>query len=151
MKKKLFENIGDNMFKLRKNLNESVIDTTLTITNPETDVEEDIAVTVTYTYYPASRGARERGTGAPLEPDEDASIEIESVKDSTGKEIDVSDSDLKQLESEISDTIRDADDYEAGEYADHKRDARDNDDHYDRYDESKKKRKDIELLLRKRS
>lgn len=152
MKKKLFENIGDNMFKLRKNLNESVIDTTLTITNPETDVEEDIAVTVTYTAYPASRGARERGTGLQLEPDEESSIEIESVKDSTGKEIDVSDSDLKQLESEISDTIRDADDYEAGEYADHKRDARDNDHHhYDRYEESKKKQKDIELLLRKRS
>lgn len=109
--KKLFENIGDNMFKLRKNLNESVIDTTLTITNPETDVEEDIAVTVTYTAYPASRGARERGTGLPLEPDEESLIEIESVKNSTGKEIGVSDSELEQLENKILDTIRDADDY----------------------------------------
>lgn len=102
MKKKLFENIGDNMFKLRKHLNESVFDTTLTITNPETDVEEEVDVTVRYTAYAASRGARERETGVPLEPDEPASIEIQSVKDSTGKEIDVSDSDLEQLESEIS-------------------------------------------------
>lgn len=127
MKKKLFENIGDNMFKLRKNLNESVFDTTLTITNPETDVEEEVDVTVTYTYYPASRGARERGTGLQLEPDEDASIDIESVKDSTGKEIDVSDSDLEQLEREISAASAYDDD---GDDDDYKRD--------DQYDESKK-------------
>jgi len=127
MKKKLFENIGDNMFKLRKNLNESVIKTKLTITNPETDVEEDVDITVTYTAYPASRGARERGTGLQLEPDEEATIDIESVKDSTGKEIDVSDSELKQLEKEISDAMSDADDYEAERYADYKRDQRDND------------------------
>jgi hypothetical protein len=120
MKKKLFENIGDNMFKLRKNLNESVIDTTLTITNSETDVEKEVDVTVTYTYYPASRGARERGTGAPLEPDEDASIEIESVKDSTGKEINLSDSDLEQLQNDIFDRVADSyndqDAYEPDQY-----------------------------------
>ena len=120
MKKKLFENIGDNMFKLRKNLNESVFDTTLTITNPETDAEEEVDVTVTYTYYPASRGARERGTGAPLEPDEDESIEIESVKDSTGKEIDLSDSDLEQLQNDIFDRVADSyndqDEYEPDQY-----------------------------------
>jgi hypothetical protein len=120
MKKKLFENIGDNMFKLRKNLNESVFDTTLTITNPETDVEEDVDVTVTYTYYPSSRGARERGTGLQLEPDEEATIDIESVKDSTGKEIDLSDSDLEQLQNDIFDRVADSyndqDEYEPDQY-----------------------------------
>jgi len=131
MKKKLFENIGDNMFKLRKNLNESVLKTRMTLTNPKTGAESDVDLTVTYTASPASRGARERGTGLQLEPDEEATIDIESVKDSTGKEIDVSDSELKQLEKEISDAISDAmsdaDDYEAERYADDKRDQRDND------------------------
>jgi len=131
MKKKLFENIGDNMFKLRKNLNESVLKTRMTLTNPKTGAESDVDLTVTYTASPASRRARERGTGLQLEPDEEATIDIESVKDSTGKEIDVSDSELKQLEKEISDAISDAmsdaDDYEAERYADDKRDQRDND------------------------
>lgn len=128
MKKKLFENIGNNMFKLRSNLNESVLKTRMTLTNPKTGDESDVDLTVTYTFTKSSRGERERGTGLQLSPDEESSIEIERVKDSTGQDVVLSDSELEQLESEISDTIRDADDYEAGEYADHKRDARDNDD-----------------------
>jgi len=111
MKKKLFENIGDNMFKLRKNLNESVLKTRMTLTNPKTGAESDVDLTVTYTATKSSRGERERGTGLQLSPDDEESIEIESVKDSTGKEIDVSDSELKQLEKEISDAMSDADDY----------------------------------------
>lgn len=39
-----------------------------------------IDFTVEYQYYPGCRGARERGTGIQLEPDEGPSIEIESVK-----------------------------------------------------------------------
>jgi len=139
MKKKLFENIGDNMFKLRKNLNESVLKTTMTIADPKTGDDLDVDLTVTYTAYPASRGERERGTGLQLEPDEEAMIDIESVKDSTGQDVVLSDSELKQLEKEISDAMSDADEYEASRYADDKRDQRDNDPYDDRYDESKKK------------
>lgn len=126
MKKKLFENIGNNMFKLRSNLNESVLKTRMTLTNPKTGDESDVDLTVTYTFTKSSRGERERGTGLQLSPDEESSIEIERVKDSTGQDVVLSDSELEQLENEISDTIRDADDYDAGEDADHRRDARDN-------------------------
>ena len=45
---------------------------------------DGIAFEVDYTYYPPYRGARDslngvRGAGAPLEPDEDESIEIDAV------------------------------------------------------------------------
>jgi len=36
-------------------------------------------LTISGTFYPPSRGLRERGTGLQLEPDEDAEWEIESV------------------------------------------------------------------------
>jgi len=88
MKKKLFENIGDNMFKLRKNLSKNEgydatgeeIDATITLINPETDLEdpetnpeEKVDVIVTFTYYEPIRGSRD-------EPDAAESIEITSVK-----------------------------------------------------------------------
>ena len=39
-----------------------------------------VQLSVDYTYYPPSRGAREHGTGLQLEPDEDASVDIDDVK-----------------------------------------------------------------------
>jgi hypothetical protein len=39
----------------------------------------DTKLTVIYTYHPAYAGARERGTGLQLEPDEEASVELEAV------------------------------------------------------------------------
>jgi len=49
---------------------------TLTIAGEENELE----ATVRYINLPASRGARERGTGLQLEPDEEASVEILSVR-----------------------------------------------------------------------
>lgn len=45
----------------------------------------EVEVEVSYTYVPASRGARDslggrRGAGPPLEPDEPATVEINSCK-----------------------------------------------------------------------
>ena len=108
MKKKLFENIGNNMFKLRSNLNESVLKTRMTLTNPKTGDESDVDLTVTYTAPKSSRGERERGTGLQLSPDDEGSIEIESVKDSTGQDVVLSDSELEQLNAEIDERLSDA-------------------------------------------
>ena len=49
--------------------------------------EVEIEVTVDFDYEPAERGSREHGTGLQLEPDWDENAEINSVKDSDGKEI----------------------------------------------------------------
>jgi len=39
-----------------------------------------IQLSINYTYYPASRGAREHGTGLQLEPDEPESVDIDNVE-----------------------------------------------------------------------
>lgn len=39
-----------------------------------------VQLSVDYTYYPASRGAREKGSGVQLEPDEPASVDVDDVK-----------------------------------------------------------------------
>ena len=108
MKKKLFENIGNNTFKLRSNLNESVLKTRMTLTNPKTGDESDVDLMVTYTATKSSRGERERGTGLQLSPDDEGSIEIESVKDSTGQDVVLSDSELEQLKADIDERLSDA-------------------------------------------
>lgn len=112
MKKKLFEHIGGHKFKIV----ESTSDTYDTVINdPETD--EEIEVTVEYDYHKASRGARERGTGLQLEPDEPASIEIYSVKDANGKEYELSRSEYERIENAIIDDINDrAADYDYDPY-----------------------------------
>jgi hypothetical protein len=48
---------------------------------------EEIPVTVEFNYSPAQRGAREHGTGVPLEPDYEEEIEIISVKNNDGVEV----------------------------------------------------------------
>jgi len=63
----------------------------LTITRDD----EDFDIEVEATYHKAYRGQRDscggvRGAGPPLEPDEPASFDIESVKDSAGNDIDLS-------------------------------------------------------------
>ena len=41
---------------------------------------EDLDFRVTFNQYPAYRGARERGSGVQLEPDEPASIEVTNIQ-----------------------------------------------------------------------
>ena len=38
------------------------------------------SLSVEYDYYPPSKGAREKGSGVQLEPDEDALVELTSVQ-----------------------------------------------------------------------
>jgi hypothetical protein len=105
MKKKLFENIGDNVFKLRKDLSKNEgfdatgeeIDAKIILFNPKTELEEDVDVIVTYTYYEPIRGSRD-------EPDAEESIEITSVKrQDNNEEIinSLSDAEITELEKHI--------------------------------------------------
>lgn len=41
---------------------------------------EDVDLEISYNYYEGSRGARERGTGLQLEPDEEPSVEIDRIE-----------------------------------------------------------------------
>jgi len=49
--------------------------------------EAEQEVTVDYTFYPYYRGARDGRWGPPIEPDEPAHIEIDSITDEAGKDI----------------------------------------------------------------
>ena len=40
---------------------------------------DGVPIKFTGTYYPASKGMRERGTGIPLEPDEPATFEVDQI------------------------------------------------------------------------
>jgi len=44
-----------------------------------TVTREGVEIEVDYTYYPASHGAREKGSGVQLEPDEPATVEINEM------------------------------------------------------------------------
>lgn len=98
MKKKMFRLVENNIFKL----NESIMsyDTTITVTDPETDEQRDVDVTVEYDYIPAERGERERGSGAPLTPDDLETIEIISAVDSEGKDY------MDKLEDDVIQLIK---------------------------------------------
>lgn len=60
----------------------------------------ELAIEVDYDFYGASRGARDR-YGAPLEPDEDATVEITEVRDSNGNKLELCNEDLEKIETEI--------------------------------------------------
>jgi hypothetical protein len=72
--------------------------TSITITRDDIDIPVD----VDFTFYPAYRGRRDsiggvRNAGPPLEPDEPASIEINSVKDFEGYEYELTDSEIEEI------------------------------------------------------
>lgn len=98
MKRKLFEHVDGNKFKL----NEAALPTiSTTITHPVT--QEDIEVTVEFDYTPPERGERESGTGLQLTPDYPEDVEIISVMDNDGNNyIDkLSKDDLSTIEDTI--------------------------------------------------
>ena len=71
------------------------------------DVECEVEIEVEYTYHRARRGARDslcgkRGAGPPLEPDEPAEIEIDSVTDATsGEELELTNAEQDRIRDEI--------------------------------------------------
>jgi hypothetical protein len=86
--------------------------TTLKTTITLDDVDHEVEVEVTYAYHGPIRGQRDslggiRGAGPPLEPDEPASVEIESV---ICNEFDILDTipkrDLDWLEGKCLDDVR---------------------------------------------
>ena len=75
--------------------------TSITITRDDVDVDVD----VDFTFHSAYRGRRDslggkRGAGPPLEPDEDASFEINSVKDAEGNDYELTDSEIDEIADE---------------------------------------------------
>ncbi len=73
------------------------------------DADVEIPIDVEYSYYKGSKGARDSlggipGAGPALEPDEPASIEIESVFDKNGCEIELTDKELEKIEQKIWDS-----------------------------------------------
>lgn len=99
MKRKLFEHIDGNKFKLTEASALPTISTT--ITHPIT--QEEIDVTVEYDYTPPERGERESGTGLQLTPDYPEDLQIISVMDNDGNDyIDkLSKNDLNSIEDTI--------------------------------------------------
>lgn len=98
MKRKLFEHVDGNKFRL----NEAALPTiSTTITHPVT--QEDIEVTVEFDYTPPERGERESGTGLQLTPDYPEDVEIISIMDNDGNDyIDkLSKDDLSSIEDTI--------------------------------------------------
>jgi hypothetical protein len=70
------------------------------------DVTRVHEVAVEYSYYGATRGARDslggiRGAGPALEPDEPAHVEIESVTDEDGLEITLTPSEEERITTAI--------------------------------------------------
>lgn len=66
---------------------------------------QEIAVEVEYAYQRACRGARDslcgiRGAGPPLEPDEPESVEIQSVTDERGREVELTSRENDRAEEE---------------------------------------------------
>ena len=77
--------------------------------DPEVDVE------VEYHFRRGCRGSRDslggkRGAGPPLEPDEPDEIEIESIKDEAGKEMECTDAELETILEEAWDDLGGRDD-----------------------------------------
>lgn len=92
----------------------SQLNTTIEINN------EEVPVVVEYTFYPFHRGARDGRFGPPIEPDEPAHVEIDSVTDKNGKQLELSDEQLEKLERLAEEAIGDSadDDYPEPDYDD---------------------------------
>lgn len=73
---------------------------------------EDFPVTVEFTVIPGRRGLRDslggvRGAGPPLEPDEPPSVEIESVVDGAGNEVEMTEKDEDRIINECCESAAD--------------------------------------------
>jgi len=78
-----------------------------------TDVEEEIEIEVEYTAHRAHRGMRDSlggkaGAGPPLEPDEDAYVEIDEVFDKDGIDIELTIQEHERILEEIEDGLADS-------------------------------------------
>lgn len=71
-----------------------------------TTIEREVAITVDYDYIPESRGHRD-SYGAPEEPDEPPSIEINEVRDGTGKAVELTKDEEDTITDQIWDEIAD--------------------------------------------
>lgn len=81
------------------------------------DVE--VEVIVDYTFYRAYRGARDGRFGPPIEPDEPAHVEINSVTDKSGKELELSEKLMEELQQKAEEDYGDdCDDYPEPDYDD---------------------------------
>jgi hypothetical protein len=91
----------------------STFETTLEIDEVEVELK------VAYTFHPAYRGARDGRFGPPIEPDEPACVEIDSVTNKEGKEIELSEENLAIIQQRAEEDLGDdSDDYPEPDYDD---------------------------------
>ncbi len=62
--------------------------------------EEDVSLTIEGTYVPRCKGATDGRYGPPIEPDEPAVIEIDSVLDEDGNEVELTEDESERAQEE---------------------------------------------------
>jgi len=79
-----------------------------------TNSDNEIELTITGEYYPGARGRKAHPMDRFAPPDDEPEIEVLTVKDDRGVEIEITDAELRQAEDAlIKATIEARDDYEA--------------------------------------
>lgn len=90
----------------------STYNTTIEIFNKQKDDYEEINIEVSYNYYRACRGYRDK-YGAPEEPDEPAYIEIGAVINlADGSEVELTDDEIEKLKEKIWSSMESEVEYE---------------------------------------
>ena len=80
-----------------------------------TDSENEIELTITGEYYPGAKGRKAHPMDRFAPPDDPAEVEILTVKDERGVEIEITDAELRRAEDALIRAMIEArDDYEAG-------------------------------------
>jgi hypothetical protein len=67
----------------------------------QTSIEREIPLKISYTFHPYSKGARDCGRYLPIEPDEPAHIEIESIQAPDGTEVELTPAEHDRISEEI--------------------------------------------------
>lgn len=80
--------------------------------------EQEVEVNVSCTFHPAYRGARDGRWGPPIEPDEPACVEVDSVTNKDGKELELSEENEKLIQEKAEEHMGDDDDYPEPNYDD---------------------------------
>lgn len=71
------------------------------------EIETEVDVEISYNITPFVRGVHTLSNGDPGYPDEGGEIEIIMVKDSTGKELDLTERQIKEVEARILEDAKD--------------------------------------------
>ncbi len=84
--------------------------------------DDEVELTVEGEYWPGCRGVKAHPMDRFAPPDDPDEMEVLSVKDKSGKEIDLSDTELKKAEEALRDAFSDAIDTARQERAEYRED-----------------------------